>query len=319
MSRLWAWWIALLDRRETGECLAAMRILAGLTILAIVGELVGHELVAPLYYAPEHGGYLAGPSRSWLVDALGGATPEVVWGLLLSAALAGVALVLGLGGRVAALVASQCLLALRGINAYQGSYGALLSNGLWLCVLARCDATWSLRCRLRTGSWTSAEAVPAWPRMLGVLQLVILYLWTGLSKVSAAWIGDFSALYYILQDPAWRRFDGAWVASVYPLSQLFTGLVWVWEFSFPIILLGAYYRETADRPGRLRAWFNRYDLRIPYAIFGVGTHLTISVLMVVGPFVLATLIFYPCLFSPGRWRELLARLLARLTPGARSA
>ena len=311
MTRLWSWWVALLDRRETGECLAAMRILAGLTILAIIVELVGQDLVDLLYVAPEHGGYLAGESSYWLMDALGGATPRAVWGLVITSGVCGVCLVLGLGGRVAALVAGQCLLALRGVNAYQGSYGALLSNGLWLCVLAQCDATWSLTCRLRTGAWTSDAPVPAWPRMLGVFQLVVLYVWTGLSKISAAWIGDFSALYYILQDPAWRRYDGAWVASVYRISQLFTGLVWIWEFTFPVILLQAYYRETGDRPGRVRAWFNRRDLRVPYAIVGVGTHVTIGILMVVGPFVLATLIFYPCLFPPETWRRWLARLRSR--------
>ena len=185
-KQLWTAWIELLARRETGESLALMRILAGVTVLVIVGVLVLNDLVALLYFDKADGGYLAPGGRpTWLVEALGGPTPGVVWGLLITAAVAGLAMVLGLGSRVAALIAAQCFMALRGINGNAGSYSTLISNALWLCALARCDETLSLRCRLKTGSWTSSEGVPAWPRYLGVFQLVVVYTWTGLSKISA--------------------------------------------------------------------------------------------------------------------------------------
>lgn len=314
MTRLWSWWVELLSRKESGECLATMRIIVALTILIMVGVIVANDNVGVLYYGPEHGGYLQSGKLPWLVEVLGGATPEVVWGLLVTTVVAALALALGVGARPAALVAAQCLLALRGINSIQGSYATLVSNALWLCVLSRCDVTLSLSCRLRTGSWTCADLVPAWPRLLGVVQLVIVYTWTGLLKLSAAWIGDFSAIYYILQDPNWQRVDMSRAAFVYPLTQIATALTWVWEVSFSVILLGAYYRETADRPGRLRGWFNRHDVRVGYALVGVGAHVSIAVLMVVGPFLLATLAFYPCLFPPDRWREGW-RWLARRLPG----
>ncbi|NVB39448.1 hypothetical protein G6O69_16520 [Pseudenhygromyxa sp. WMMC2535] len=315
LRRLWSWWIALLGREESGESLAAMRILVALTVLIMVVTMVRQDIVGVLYYAPEQGGYLQFSELPWLVQTLGGATPQVVWGLLITTSVAALALGLGIGGRAAALIAGQCLLALRGINSFQGSYGALVGNALWLCVLAPCDLTWSLRARLREGSWVSARTAPCWPRLLGVVQLVILYTWTGLAKISAAWIGDFSALYYILQDPNWQRADMSRAAYVYPLTQVLSALVWVWEASFGLILVSAYFRETTDNAGkksRLRALFQRVDLRVPYMLFGVATHAAIATLMVVGPFFWATMAFYPCLFSPARWRELLARL-----PGGR--
>ena len=301
-SRLWAWWVELLSREETGECLAAMRILVAVTVLIMIGVMIRHDIVGVLHYGPEQGGHLQHGELPWLVERLGGATREVVWGLVITTLVAAIALALGVQARVAALVAGQCLLALRGLNSNQGSYGALVGNALWLCVLARCDVTLSLACRLRTGRWTCSDPVPAWPRMLGVFQLVIVYVWTGLAKLSAAWIGDFSAIYSILQDPNWQRADMSRAAFVYPLTQAVTGLVWLWEVSFGVILVDAYFRETADRAGRVRAWFNRHDVRVGYALFGVGAHASIAALMIVGPFMLATLAFYPCLFPPSRWR-----------------
>ena len=314
MRRLWSWWIELLAREESGESLAAMRILAGITTLMLILIPVLNGFVELIYYPYEAGGFLQMGPGSWLVDLLGGPSPRVAWGLLVTGGVAGLALTLGVQARVAALVAGQCLLALRGLNAMQGSYAAILSNALWLLVLARSDATLSLRCRMRTGSWRSEELVAAWPRYLGVIQLVVLYLWTGLSKISVAWIGDFSALYYILQTPTWQRIDMGWLAPYYRLTQVFTGLVWVWEASFPIILLGAYFRETAERPGRVRALFNRYDIRVPYMLFGMGAHAMIATTMVVGPFFWATMSFYPCMLSPETWRRHVALVRSKLRP-----
>jgi uncharacterized membrane protein YphA (DoxX/SURF4 family) len=302
MKRLWSGWVALLSREESGECLAVMRILVAITVFIMIGVPIANDLVGVLYYPPEYGGYLQVGESTWIVDALGGPTPQLVWSLLITTAVAALALAFGVQARVAALVAGQCLLALRGINSSQGSYSTLVSNALWLCVLSRCDVTLSLTCRLRTGSWTCADRVPAWPRLLGVAQLVIIYTWTGLSKISAFWIGDFSAIYFILQDPNWQRFDMSRAAYVYPLTQVSTAIIWLWETSFGVILLAAYFKETADRPGRLRGFFNRHNIRAGYMFIGLGAHLGIAATMVVGPFLLATLAFYPCLFPPSEWR-----------------
>lgn len=312
MIRAWRWWVEFVAREESGECLAAMRVLTALTLLLMVLDPIVFGLVEPLYYPSDAGGFFQSKTDWWLVELLGGPTPSTVWTLLITTIVAALALGLGVGARVAALVAGQCVLALRGISGMQGSYATLASNALWLLVFARSDVTHSLACRLRTGSWTSDEPVPAWPRFIAVFQLIVVYTWTGLAKISVAWIGDFSALYYILQTPTWSRFEltsiGWWAWA----TRVSTALVWFWEVTFGVLLLAAYFRETAERPGRLRAWFNRHDLRVPYGLFGFGAHVMIAASMVVGPFFLATISFYPALFAPSEWRAGFTRIRARI-------
>ena len=166
MIRAWRWWVEFLDRRESGECLAAMRVLTATALLIMVLDPIVFDLIRPLYYPTEDGGFFQSKVDWWLVDLLGGPTPSTVWTLLITTIVAAVALGLGVGARVAALVGGQCVLALRGISGMQGSYATLVSNSLWLLVFARSDVTHSLACRLRTGSWTSDERVPAWPRFV---------------------------------------------------------------------------------------------------------------------------------------------------------
>jgi hypothetical protein len=213
-------------------------------------------------------------------------------------------LVIGLAGRIAALVALQADLNLIEINPQiAGGDDLMLANALWLLVLAQSSATLSLDCRLRTGSWTSVEPIPAWPRYLAIYQLVLTYWSTGIQKLGINWlpVGDYSALYYILQIPSWQRWDMAWLASVYPLTQFATALTWLWENAAPLLLLAFWYRNTADRPGRLRRFFNAINFRGLYIIAGLAIHLGILLTMNVEPFTWVTLTYYVCLFRPTEW------------------
>lgn len=303
---LWARWVALLSRQEDGSSLALLRVGVGLCSLYTTGTVVAAGMVPVLWLDREHGGYLDLGATWWLVDALGGATPGVVWGLVAASLLSSTLLVLGLFSRLSALVALQTVMALTWINTSAGgSYDDLTTNALWLLVLAESDATLSLRCRLKTGAWTSAAPVSAWPRYLFVLQLVVMYASTALQKLSAYWTpgGDFSALYYILQQPTWQRFDMRWVGRFFPITQLATASTWLWELSAPLLGLSFWYRDTRDRPGRLRALFNRLDFRALYAGFGVALHLGIHALMEVGPFSFITLSYYLALIHPDELRR----------------
>jgi hypothetical protein len=134
-------------------------------------------------------------------------------------------------------------------------------------------------------------------------------------KVSGTWTpaGGFSALYYILQEPTWQRWDLSWLAWVYPLTQLGTATTWIWEITSPLLLLVLWYRRTRSLPGRLRSLCNRLPLRGLWVIIGLAVHLGILVLMDVGPFSPIALSYYVCLFTPAEWR----RLAERLRPGAR--
>ena len=204
----------------------------------------------------------------------------------------GVLLVLGFGGRSIALLAAQSMFALSMINGEtKGSYDALLGNALWLLVLADSTATWSVDARIRSGR--SSKRIAPWPRFRATSRS---FSWwsstssTRIQKISAHWTfaGGFSALYYILQQPTWHRFDMTWAARIYPLTQVGTMVTWLFELSAPAVLLWCYTRRKPPR----------FDLRIPFVLVGIMLHLGILILLDVGPFSMIVLAFYPCLFAP---------------------
>ena len=301
LRSLWGRWVALLSRQEDGASVAALRIALGLCALYTTGTVAVAGMVPVLWMDRANGGYQALTKTWWLVELLGGPTPSVVWGLVGASMLASTLLALGLFSRLAAFVALQTLMALTWLNASAGgSYDDLITNALWLMVLADGDATWSLASRIRTGAWRGDRQVSSWPRYLFVFQLIVMYASTAAQKLSAYWTpgGDFSALYYILQQPTWQRVDMRWLGRFFPLTQVATASTWLWELSAPLLGLAFYFRDTRTAPGRLRALFNRLDFRLWYAAFGVMLHLGIQVSMEVGPFSFITLSYYLALVHP---------------------
>lgn len=307
----WRKWVALLSRTEPGTALALTRIGAGLCVVVPMVTVVMAGQVPFLWFDVADGGYRALEGGPWLVALLGGPTPSTVWSLIVVTLLAGGAVTVGVASRPAAFLALQGFNAVSSINGHAGGADdMLLTNLLWLLVLTDAGATLSLSCRLRTGRWTSDRPVGTWVRYLVIFQLVVLYASSGSQKVSSYWVpgGDFSALYYILQQPTWQRFDMSWLATWFPLTQVGTALTWWWEVSAPLLLLALWYSETRARSGRIRAFFNRVHWRTVFAGYGVTMHLLIFVLMKVGPFSWVAISFYPCLFQPDEWRLVGARL-----------
>lgn len=300
MTRRWRWWLELLSRREPATALALFRMAVALVMATTLLTMIWAGLVDVLWVDRAFGGMRSVDSGFWLLEWLGGPRPSVVWAMIGVALVACAAMTVGLGGRWSVLVAVWAYRSVSSIGSTAGGYDAVILNAAWLLFLSRSTATLSCDCRLRTGSWTSQEPVAAWPRYLAVFQLVVIYLATGLMKTSASWTfaDGYSALYWFLQDPTWARFDMSWTAWVYPATQVATALVWHFETTAPIILLVFHYRDTADRSGRLRALFNRRDLRRYWAGFGVAMHLGIAVLLDMGPFSWITLSYYFCLWSP---------------------
>lgn len=303
-------WVALTSRRERSTTLAVFRIAVGAVLFFTVASMASSRMAFVLWVDAAHGGLRQLGPGNWLLSALGGPTPTVI-GSLLVVALASAGLVtVGLGGRAPILVALQSYQALYTADpALIGGYDKMISNALWLLFLGRATATLSADCRLRSGAWRSDEEIMAWPRYLVIFQQVVLYTTTGLHKLSATWtpIGGYSALYWIFQEPTWRRFDMRWTAWAYPLTQVATAVTWHWELAAPLLLLVYYYRATRERPGRLRALFNRRDLRVAFAAVGVGLHLGILVSLNVGPFSWISFAFYLCLWQPEELERLAAR------------
>jgi hypothetical protein len=313
---LWERWLAVLRRREPGEALALFRIITGLSLLLNLLPAIRLGLVRVLWMDVSSGGYrgLDG-AGSWLVRALGGPTPEVVGGLVAATLAAGLLVMIGLGGRWPALVAGQGMLAISMINNdAKGSYDALLCDSLWILFLAGGTATLSLDCRRRCGRWWAPSSVAAWPRYLAILQIAAVYGSTGLHKVSAFWtpMGGYSALYYILQQPTWHRWEMSALAWVFPLTQAATAVTWCWEVFWPLLplqmILRAKQEATGRAPGRLGRLLTRWDLRWPFLGFGVAMHVSIFALMEVGPFSWITLAYYPCLLRSEELRAIGRRL-----------
>lgn len=304
---------------EPPTVLAAFRIAMGLMVLWTIGVVLMSGSVESLWMDVDHGGYRSLPKGNWLVELLGGKTPEMVWGMTIASVIGGVAMVAGLGGRVTVMLTLWAVMAATDFNSQaSGSYDELLTSGMFCCVLGNTTATWSLDCRIKTGKWVNDTPVYSFPRWLAVFQIVLTYWATGCQKVSAYWVpgGDFSALYYILQQPSWHRAEMHWIAYVYPLTQAMTAVTWFWEVFFPLVWLAFWYRATRSRSGWLRKQFLRWDVRNAFVVVGVFLHLGVHALMNVGPFSFVTLAFYICMYHPDEYRKFGERVRARFSKTA---
>lgn len=313
MRRLWAAAVALLSRREPAHGLALFRIAVGLCMLYSILSMAAAGLDRVLWVDVADGGMLhLGAGNHWLLRALGGPRAEVVGALVPAGALLAVMVTVGLGGRLTLLVAGQLYQAIIQTNpTINGGYDHLIGNALWLLFLAGATATLSLDARLGYGRWRREVAIAAWPRYLAIFQILTVYTTTGLSKLGVPWtpVGGFSALYWVYQEPTWRRFDMTWLAEAPAVValQLATALTWIWEISAILLLLFYFYRATPARPGRLRALCQRRDLRLGFVAIGVAVHLGILLTLNVGPFSWISLAYYICLFQPDELRALAGR------------
>ena len=305
------WWIALWDRREAPLSMALVRILLGLVVVWDLVLLLRLDLAVALAAPEEAGGisdalkmkaipllYAWLPAEPWMGTA-------VIWTCLLAAIAFTAGFFTRAAGLVLVLVWAQWAM---GLPASDRGIDMLVRDVVLLLVFSQSHRTLSVDARLRSGSWLGdGRLVPAWPRYLILLQLVVVYLAAGISKVSSVWtpFGGYTALFLAMNDPAFQRLDPKLIAAVYPLTQLLTATTWLWEWSAPTLLLALHYRLTRDRPGRLRAAMNR----VPYvpiwlgigAIFHFGTHLTLQL----GIFPFAMMSLYPSAFHPnalqGAW------------------
>jgi hypothetical protein len=321
VRRAWGAFVRACAAREGGVASAIWRVAVGVAVARTLLAVAWAGAVPLVWWDAADGGYRDLGHGPWLVAALGGPTPGVVGALWMTGVVGGVLVALGLGGPVLARALSFATLtafqAVTDLNSHAGgSYDELLLNQLWLLTLLGPTGTGSLECRLEHGSWTSHAQVARWPRLLGVFQAVLMYTTTGLQKLSVHWVpgGDLSALYYILQQPTWQHADHAWVAWLYPLTQLGTLASWTWEVSAPLWGLAVLAEEPGAPLGRLGAWLRRWRARDVYLAVGLAFHLGIAALLDIGSFTWASLALYATFFSPGTW----ARALA-LDPAPRAA
>lgn len=315
IASLWRSWVALFSHRESAFGWSVFRIGVGFCVLYALTSIASANLVDLLWVDIEYGGYAkTRPVRILLVE-LGPATPRLVNAVFVVTYVGALAVFVGIGGRLVTFVTLQGYMCLTSINgATTDSGDSLITNALWLLVLCDATRTLSVRCRLRHGSWTQPAEVGAWARYLAVFQLLVVYTFAGLNKTNTHWVpwGKLNALYRVWMDPVWRRFDMDWVAYIYPLTQFGSAVTWVFEVCSCLMLLVFYFRYTRARPGRVRAAFNRWDLRKLFLVVGMSLHLGIFATMDVGPFSLISLSFYVCLFEPTEAESLFRRTLGRV-------
>lgn len=327
--RLWRFFVQLFAQQEQGTSLALFRIALGLCALYSLLSIAGAGLVQPLWTDVSYGG-MRSVTGNWLVQALGGPSPLVIWSLWATALVCVLAFTLGIAGvwghRLITLLLLHSYNALITVNPLaSGGYDVLMTNAFWILVFADSTTCFSLHVHWRSSTAGNTTLVSAWPRYVLVVQLLLMYTLTGFQKTATIWspAGGYQALYWVLQDPTWTRFDLSYLAAwATPLLRIGTALTWHWEQLSFLVLLWLYMRYTAARGGRIRSWILRRDWRVGWMAIGFLLHLNILILMNVGPFSWVSLSFYFLLFTPdelrgiGRW--LRTRYQARRNTKARS-
>lgn len=312
----------LVTTREDGRVLAALRIAVGVVGAWNILNMIPAEVLDLMWLPPAHGGILSLSRGMWITKNVGTLDPPKVYGMVVVSLSFFALTIVGLGRGFAPLLAALSFYALRSLNPpITGGYDAVLVNILLFLSLADCTRTWSVDCWLRTRRWSSFDLVAAWPRYLIVFQLIILYTATGLKKASFVWspTGSYSALWYVFIDPTWRRMEHVeFLRWMMPAMRFGTALTWHWEqLSFLLLVLG-YYRFTKERPGRLRAFLNRWDLRWPWMAVGVAMHGGVFLMTNVGIFSIISLSLYPALFAPHELDAAWLRLKAWVRRRSRS-
>ncbi len=331
--RGWKRWVGFLSSREDATSLAVARIISGSTIAANLASMHFSGAAAEAWVDASSGGARGCWSEPWLAH-FGGCTTANVHALMLVGAIAGVLMALGVATRASIFATWVAFHTLTNMNFLAGgSADDLLLNGLFVLMWSGSGRALSVDqwLRRRRDPAASSEA-PAWPRSVLIFQIVTVYWTTGMQKLSSSWwpppFGTLDAIWYILQQPTWIRFPTLqWATPLFRLTQFATLATWLFENGALLLLLAYWYRHTRERPGRVRAFFNRplaplrrwlgpgverLDFRLCYLAYGFSMHFGIWALMEVGPFFNSVLVCYACCITPAEWRGLFAWLRARV-------
>ncbi|MEZ4240952.1 MAG: HTTM domain-containing protein [Myxococcota bacterium] len=311
IAALWTHWVRLLDRREAPDVLALVRIGVAAVLLSDYLTVWRLGLVPALMAGADAGGLAHASGNPW-ADWIG-ADLRGAW--LLEAGLVGAsaALMVGLGSRAAAvalmLLSTQWAMLLpEGDRAID----MLLRNVLLVLAFSRAGATWSVDARLRTGSWRGDGApVPAWPRYVLVLQVVVMYFTAGVQKYGQHWWpwGGYSGLYVILHDWSYASHAFGWIRHqpFFLGTQLATAVTMLWQWTYPVVLVHYF---PPRRPGRFAAAFERWHLHWAWIAVGAFFHVGIAVTMQLGIFPWGMLAVYPAFLHPDELRGLWGRVRA---------
>ena len=94
-----------------------------------------------------------------------------------------------------------------------------------------------------TGLAAIYRRIPAWPRLLMILQLATVYVYTGCAKTGGIWSrGD--SLYYALNMDHFYRVPPQYLSAIFGTNvfRLMTWVVHVWQCTFPLVVVGLIVR-----------------------------------------------------------------------------
>jgi hypothetical protein len=228
--------------------------------------------------------------RTWC-----GAPAHAAWlfGVLVAAV---VCMTLGLGTRPATVIAWALFVSFNHrLTWVQNGGDSMMRCALFYLIFAPAGAVWSLDSVLRRrGSEGSGRAVliPPWSVRLMQIQLAVIYLFTGISKIDAGLIGNDwvngEAVYWVLNDLSLTRWPYYWLPVPMIVCRFLSWGTLAFELGFAFVM------AIPQRPGLLS------QLRSFMLLAGVALHLGILVHTEVGWFSPATLCWYVLFLSVGR-------------------
>jgi hypothetical protein len=295
--KAWRRFVDFCNVEEDATPLALSRIVIGVTLFAHALALLLTGTTTTVLVHKSHGGL---NEVSW---ASAWATPWGAVALTVATAACGLFVALGLFTRVSLVGAWIGIRAISALSHFaHGGSDALFIDVLFVLMLSGCGNALSLDAlRNKKTTTTTTTTALRLPRLLLVFQLGLLYFFGGLQKVSYGWVpgGDASALWFALHQPQWTRFDGVPPDWLYAVTQAATTSAWLFEVTFPIVVLAVLLDETQSQSqSKLALGLRRFGVVRAYLIYGALMHLAIEALLEVGPYLPVTLSMYPAVLGP---------------------
>lgn len=118
----------------------------------------------------------------------------------------------------------------------------LIVSCLLVVCCARCDRAYAI------DAPPQLEAIPAWPRVLGVISTLPLFFINGLAKTGEGW-AEGHTLHFLVSNPDFARFEPVWISPMVSqwLLRPATWVVHAFELLYPLVVIGTIVRWHRHR------------------------------------------------------------------------